>query len=177
MSMIETSAWMDEFSNNLLGEVRWEMRVSVWHDAWRYAEDYLGGTTVEREGADIVVQVRGLIPNFIEHGLGPSGIGSEGPFDMRANILKGRERRAIPLPNGIRMMTANGKPWIHPGFKRMAFLPKIQAKLAKLAETAASDVGHRDVSSEWTTASPSAAPRTYTSRTMAPATLVSTRGP
>ena len=97
MSTIDTDAWMNEFSDNLLGEVRWEMRVSVWHDAWRYAEDYLGGTTVEREGNDIVVRVQGLIPNFIEHGLGPGGVGTEGPFDMRANVLKGRQRQGGPL--------------------------------------------------------------------------------
>lgn len=136
MSFIDTAAWFESFATNLEAQVQREMRVSVWHEGWDHAKTYLDGTTIERAGSEIVVSVRGMIPNFIEHGLGPSGLGSEGAFDMRANILKGKESRAIPLPQGIRTVSIKGKPWIHPGFKRMAYLTKLQTKLPWLAQEA-----------------------------------------
>lgn len=137
MSLVDTDTWFSQFVDDLHAQVQREMRVSVWHESKpEIARDYLAGTEIVRAGNDIVVTVSGMIPNFIEHGLGPGGVGTEGPFDMRANVLKGRTHRAVPLPQGIRTMSIKGKPWIHPGFKRMAYLPKLQAKLAWLAREA-----------------------------------------
>ncbi len=128
--MIDFSALEDDIIDTLQSQVAREMYLSARHDAWRYADDYLAGLTVEREGADIVVRVKGLVPNFVEQGLGPGGLGTEGPFDMRTFTLKGKDRRAIPIkPGVIRMMSAKGAPWMHPGFKRHALLPKLVQNL------------------------------------------------
>jgi hypothetical protein len=176
MALVDTDGWFNTFCDHLLGEVRWEMRVSVWHEASRHAQVYLDGTSVVREGDDIVVTVRGMIPNFIEHGLGPGGLGTEGAFDMRANLLKGREHRAIPMPVGIRTISVKGKPWIHPGFKRMAFLPKIQAKMARLVDEASHRVGMFHPVDEWSSTSPQEAPRTHTTIASTPTVITSTKG-
>ncbi len=106
-------------------------------DAWPHSAAYLAGTTVSREGGDIVVRVKGDVPNFIEHGLGPGGLGTEGPFDMRQNILKGRDMRAVPIAPGIvRMMSARGKPWIHPGFKAIRVLARVNDNIVKILAVA-----------------------------------------
>ena len=43
--------------------------------------------------ADISISISldGLVANMIEQGLGPQGVGSTGPFDMRKFILKNRQ--------------------------------------------------------------------------------------
>lgn len=136
--MIDTSHWLDAFTNDLLAQVQRELRVGAYYEDPKHAASYLDGVDAGREGSDIVVTVKGLIPNFLEHGLGPGGMGTEGPFDIRQNVLKnGRERQAIPVQPGVfRTMLVKGKPWMHPGFKRLAMLPKIQMQIERLAREA-----------------------------------------
>lgn len=136
--MISLDVIKEDILDTLTSNVLREMVINTRQYAWRYADAYLEGLSVEREGDAIVVRVKGDIPNFIEHGLGPGGLGTEGPFDMRQNVLKGRERRAIPIaPGVIRMMSANGAPWIHPGFKRHALLPMLIENMDSVLEQSA----------------------------------------
>jgi hypothetical protein len=52
---------------------------------------YRNNIVVENtDEAKLVLVLRGTLPNMIEQGLGPSGVGSFGPFDMRAWILGGK---------------------------------------------------------------------------------------
>jgi len=49
--------------------------------------------------ADISISISldGLVANMIEQGLGPQGVGSTGPFDMRKFILKNRQYANVPF--------------------------------------------------------------------------------
>ena len=67
------------------------------------AADYIDGIEVgaaaidEKGNPKITVVLDGVIPNMIEQGLGPSGVGSTGPFDMRTFILKNKISANIPF--------------------------------------------------------------------------------
>lgn len=135
--MIDFGPLQEDIVETIASQVTRELVLSARHDAWQHAEAWLAGLTVQREGDEIVVRLKGNVPNFIEKGLGPGGLGTEGPFDMRAKTLKGRPYRAIPLPGGIRMMSAKGAPWIHPGFRRANILGKLVENMDYVLEQAA----------------------------------------
>jgi hypothetical protein len=47
----------------------------------------------------ITLTLRGMLPNLVERGMGPNGIGSYGPYDLRKYMLphNGKHYRAIPF--------------------------------------------------------------------------------
>lgn len=82
---------------------------------------------------EAVIRLIGDVPNFIEHGLGPGGVGTEGAFDIRQNVLRGRNGQSVPVAPGVfRSMGKNGKPWMHPGFVKRNLLRKVAADLPRI---------------------------------------------
>mgnify|MGYP003116271916 CR=1 FL=1 len=82
--------------------VKWEwikranMALSKYSDNTR--NKYKAGIVIEgpdRRGIRVVL--RGRFPNWFEQGLGPQGIGSTGAFDIRRNVLKGKDKQVIPI--------------------------------------------------------------------------------
>ena len=72
-----------------------------------------------------IVKIRGKDALF-ERGMGPSGLGSFGPYDMRRELPRFRRRKisrggglyaSVPTPQGPRTMAQDGKPWTHPGVR------------------------------------------------------------
>ena len=65
--------------------------------------DYINGIEVGEAVIDvqgnpkISIVLDGVVANMVEQGLGPSGIGSVGPFDMRTFILKNKQHANIPF--------------------------------------------------------------------------------
>lgn len=93
-------------------------------------------TRSETIGADIVVAIRG-VPALFNDGLGPGGRGTSGPFDMRRFVLRGKKAQAIPVaPSVFRMMSAKGRPWMHPGFDRADILRIVRSELQSLLREA-----------------------------------------
>lgn len=94
-----------------------------------YAAAYLSGVKTEASDDEVIVAVVGKVPNFLERGLGPAGVGDSGPFDIRKFVLKnGKTRQAVQVAPGVfRTMSATGKPWMHPGFQNYRILPKAAA--------------------------------------------------
>lgn len=90
---------------------------------------YADNAKVTATSDEITCTLKGKIPGFIEHGLGPK-LGQEGPFDIRVNVLRDRTQQTVQVAPGVfRTMSWAGRPWIHPGFKRQNLLKKLQAEL------------------------------------------------
>lgn len=99
-------------------------------------EQLAAATRSEAVGASIVVTIRG-VPALFNDGLGPGGRGTSGPFDMRRFVLRKKRAQAIPVAPGVfRMMSAKGRPWIHPGFNRADILRIVQSELQSLLREA-----------------------------------------
>lgn len=139
--MIDWDGFMDDTIGLLTVQIGHEMEARARGEAAsaKYASVYLGGTEVERSGDEIRVRVTGLVPNFVERGLGPGGVGTEGAFDIRSNVLRGgRISQSIQVAPGIwRKMTVAGKPWMHPGFRAAKLLPMLAANLSRVLADAA----------------------------------------
>lgn len=103
----------------------------------RHAARYAEGLAVERDGEDVIVRVTGTLPNMLEHGLGPGGIGTSGPVDLRTLQLKGEAYRRVPVaPGVVRTMSRAGRPWVHPGFAARHILRVVQGDLRHIARRA-----------------------------------------
>lgn len=126
---------LDDFADAIVGELAAKIE-----QAWtqqqvaelpgEYLMIYADNAKVTATSDTITCTLKGKIPGFIEHGLGPK-LGQEGPFDIRVNVLKdGKQQQTVQVAPGVfRTMSWKGKPWIHPGFKRQELLKKVQADL------------------------------------------------
>lgn len=66
------------------------------------AEKYVRGLTIEGPEGDVVrVSLEGMVPNILEQGMGPGGIGTTGTYDIRDFVLK---------PGTSRMRYGKGGP-------------------------------------------------------------------
>tara|TARA_R110000824_G_scaffold41851_3_gene124071 strand:- start:477 stop:1244 length:768 start_codon:yes stop_codon:yes gene_type:complete len=65
------------------------------------ATDYINNIQLEfinnSVSATCEVVLYGTIPNMMEQGMGPGGVGSTGPYDLRKFVLKGRQYVDIPF--------------------------------------------------------------------------------
>lgn len=53
------------------------------------ADRYLRGLTIEGPEGDVVsVSLEGIVPNILEQGMGPGGVGTTGTYDIRDFVLK-----------------------------------------------------------------------------------------
>ncbi len=100
----------------------------------RHQARFLSGLTSEADRDEVRILVRGAVPVMLDQGFGPGGRGTTGPVDMRQFVLRnGKRRQAIPVAPGVfRMMSLNGKPWIHPGFPRGGILEALQRDILKV---------------------------------------------
>jgi hypothetical protein len=74
---------------------------------------------------EFTVSLRGTVPNIIEHGVGPGGVGTSGPWNLSTSLLRsnvkfaksgGSVYRVIKIPGvGFRVTSSLKRPWIHPG--------------------------------------------------------------
>jgi len=68
---------------------------------------YIRSISIRKQGGRVFVELadpppdrngrRGALPNMMEQGLGPGGVGTEGAFDIRINVLKAKQSAAIPF--------------------------------------------------------------------------------
>ena len=131
----------------LAHRVRWEwlrlanQKLAMYSDNTR--NKYKAGIVIEgpdKRGVRIIL--RGRFPNWFEQGLGPTGIGSTGAFDIRVNVLKGKESQAIPITRSSAQVQgiATGMPRDKPQATRIA---KMAAALTGTTSHRLPDGAHR----------------------------------
>lgn len=110
---------------------------------------YRGALRFAGFGRKATVALRGRLPNMLERGMGPQGIGSSGPYDMRRHLLRGSgvrtgpkgRYRAIPVGNGeLRTISEHGSGWQHPGIDPAGVRNEVVKDIGALISEAARHV-------------------------------------
>ena len=95
----------------------------------RYAQgiSVLSGNSVHHAKIALI----GFYPNMIEQGLGPQGIGSEGPFDIKEVILKNKDDVNVPFRHTAGSITRAAGATVAKHARSLQSRPLVEAKDTK----------------------------------------------